>query len=302
MSESADSWAESLVGTELGGRYRLDEILGRGAFGVVYVGTHTWTERRVAVKVLQAALAKASPTLAKRFLREAKAAASLRHKNVVDVLDMGEDAGTAFLVLELLEGEPLSDRLQREGTIDGRDTLAILLPILDALHDAHGRGMIHRDVKAENIYLHQDEGVLVPKILDFGTVRTSDAAEAQLTRQGSLLGTPQYMCPEQIIGRNLTSAADIWSCGVLAFRMLSGRFPFEGETPTMVLANAVTKPAPELTEVAPGVAPGIADAVMRALAKDPASRHADMHAFVGALLGGAREVGIDVPDPRASRR
>lgn len=297
-STDPDEWAQSLIGSELAGRYRLDEILGKGAFGFVFTGTHTWTERRVAVKVLNALLANLDPTMAPRFLREAKAAASLRHKHVVDVLDMGEDAGTAFLVLELLEGEPLSDRLHREPILDAPTTLPILLPIFDALHAAHERGMIHRDVKPANIYLHDEEGVQVPKILDFGTVRTSDASEAALTRQGALLGTPQYMSPEQLTGTALTRAADIWSCGVLAFRMLAGRFPFLGENLMEVLADAITKTAPPLSSVAPTVPRGIAAAVDRALVRAPEGRHADMHAFVDALLAGAREVGILVVDPR----
>ncbi len=294
-----DTWAESLLGKELDGRYRLDRVLGRGSFGVVFAGTHTWTERPVAVKVLVAQLAASSPTMAARFLREAKAAASLRHRNVVDVLDMGEAEGTAFIALELLEGEPLSARLEREPKLDVPTSLDILLPIFDALHSAHGRGMIHRDVKSENIYLHDDDGTLVPKILDFGTVRTKYAAdETPLTEAGSILGTPHYMAPEQVTGTTLTAAADTYSCGVLAFRMLSGEYPFDGPSPTIVLANAFTKPAPRLASLAPQLPPGVCGAVDLALEKDPKMRHADMHAFMDALLEGAREVGVDIADPR----
>ncbi|MEZ4335634.1 MAG: serine/threonine-protein kinase [Sandaracinaceae bacterium] len=299
MRGGSDPWADGLIGKELGGRYRLERVLGRGSFGVVFAGTHTWTERPVAVKVLQLALAASKPTMAKRFLREAKAAAALRHKNVVDVLDMGEAEGTAFIALELLNGEELSERLQRVGRFEVEEALQILLPVLDALHAAHERGMVHRDVKAENIFLHDDEGELVPKILDFGTVRTSYSdGETPLTEAGAILGTPHYMAPEQITGNELTGAADVWSCGVLAFRMLSGQFPFDGRNATLVLANAFTKPAPKLGEVAPHVPPGVAAAVDLALAKAPEARHKDMHAFMDALLDGAREVGLNVTDPR----
>ncbi len=299
MRGASDPWADGLVGVELGGRYKLERVLGRGAFGVVFVGTHTWTERPVAVKVLQHKLAASNPTMAKRFLREAKAAAALRHRNVVDVLDMGEAEGTAFIALELLEGEELSERLKREGRLEVTEALRILLPVLDALHAAHGRGMVHRDVKAENIFLHDAEGELVPKILDFGTVRTTyENGETPLTEAGAILGTPHYMAPEQITANELTPAADVWSSGVLAFRMLAGQFPFDGPNATIVLANAFTKPAPSLASVAPAVPPGVGDAVDRALAKAPEARHNDMHAFMDALLAGAREVGLDVLDPR----
>lgn len=299
MGSGTDAWAESLLHKELGGRYRLDRLLGRGSFGVVFAGTHTWTERAVAVKVLQLRVAASNPTMAKRFLREAKAAASLRHRNVVDVLDMGEAEETAFIALELLQGEELSERLKRERMLPLEDVLPILLPVLDALHAAHALGMIHRDVKADNIFLHQQDGELCPKILDFGTVKTSYSPnETPLTEAGAILGTPHYMAPEQITAGTLTAAADVWSCGVLAFRMLSGQFPFDGPNPTIVLANVFTKPAPSLATVAPHVPPGVVEAVNVALAKDPQARHKDMHAFMDALLAGAREVGFDPMDPR----
>jgi len=299
-TSSVDAWADSKLGTELGGRYRLDAIIGRGAFSVVYEGTHTWTERPVAVKVLLAYLASSNPTMTKRFLREAKAAAALRHRHVVDVLDMGETEDSAFIVLELLEGETLSQRLERDATIGVEETLRILLPVFDALHAAHERGMVHRDVKADNLYLHHEDGVLIPKVLDFGTVRTAyQEGETPLTEAGSILGTPHYMAPEQVSSNELSGSADIWSCGVLAFRMLSGRFPFDGPNPTIVLANAFTKPAPALASLAPDVPPGVCDAVDLALAKKPDERHASMHAFIDALRAGAEEVGLDIPDPRA---
>lgn len=299
MQGASDPWAEEQIGKELGGRYKIERVLGRGTFGVVFVATHSWTNRKVAVKVLHPRGTTTTPTMAKRFLREAQAAAALRHRNVVDVLDMGEAEGTAFIALELLEGEELSARLKREGRLGVVDTLKILLPVLDALHAAHARGMVHRDVKAENIFLHDDAGELVPKILDFGTVRTAYASdETPLTEAGAILGTPHYMAPEQIVSNTLTAAADIWSCGVLAFRMLAGQFPFDGPNPTIVLTTAFTKPAPALGGLVPGIPPGIAAAVDRALAKAPEARHKDMHAFMDALLAGARDGGLDVPDPR----
>ncbi|HEY8428728.1 MAG TPA: serine/threonine-protein kinase [Sandaracinaceae bacterium] len=298
----SEAWAEKLVGAELAGRYRLDAILGRGSYAVVFRGKHTWTERPVAVKVLGPHLAPYDPTLVKRFLREAKAAAALRHPHVVDVLDMGEAEHTAFLVLELLEGETLAARLAREGALEVELALRILLPLCDALHAAHALSMIHRDVKAENVFLHEEGGRTVPKLLDFGIVRTAYAdGETPLTRRGTLLGTPHYMAPEQVVGRPPTIAVDVWSCGVLAYRMIAGRFPYDAPHPTEVLADIVTKPHPPLATVAPHAPRGVAAAVERALAKDPSARFADVHAFVDALVGGAREVGIELPDPRRRR-
>lgn len=301
MAETdVDTWAESLIGTTIAERYILNKIIGKGAFGVVFGATHTWTERRVAVKVLFLQLAEKTPTARARFLREAKAAASLPHKNIVDVLDMGEAVGTAFMVLELLEGEALSDRMRREAPLSADVTLAILLPVLDALMSAHARELVHRDIKAENIYLHVEDERIIPKIVDFGTVRKPyDENEAKLTAQGALLGTPHYMSPEQVTAKPVTAASDQYACGVLAFALLSGRFPFDGPNPTMILADAVMKPTPTLLSVAPTVAPSIAGAVDKALSKDPAERHADVHAFLDALLAGAKEVGIDVLDPRS---
>ncbi|MBX3275174.1 MAG: serine/threonine protein kinase [Sandaracinaceae bacterium] len=299
VKRAYEIWAESLLGKVLGERYRLNHVIGRGSFSVVFHATHTWTERAVAVKLLRLDIASSHDAMAKRFLREAKAAAALRHKNVVDVLDMGEAEGTAFIALELLVGEELSVRLAREGRLPLDETLRILLPVFDALHAAHARGMIHRDVKAENVFLHDEEGELVPKILDFGTVRTAyTEGETPLTEAGAILGTPHYMAPEQITTASVTGKADVWSCGVLAFRMLSGRFPFDGPNPTIVLANAFTQPAPSLASVAPELAPGVVEAVDRALAKSPEARHEDMHAFMDALLAGAREVGLHPVDPR----
>lgn len=295
-----DAWSAERLGSVVADRYRIERVLGRGATGVVFAGVHTWTDRPVAIKLLHRHAAQDDPTLTERFLREAKAAASLPHPNVVDVLDMGEHEGAPYLVLELLVGEPLDALLGRWGALGVERTIEILAPLLDALHSAHARGMVHRDVKAANIFLHVDDAENeVPKILDFGTVRKNYAAgETPLTRQGDLLGTPHYMSPEQIIGRPVTAKSDVWASGVLAYRMLSARYPFDGPNPTMVLADVATKPHPPLASVAGRLPVGVVDAVELALVKDPEARHADMHAFLDALLEGARAVGMSPADPR----
>jgi serine/threonine protein kinase len=293
-------WTEQVIGHTLAGRYQIDALLGEGATGVVFRGHHTWTDRPVAIKVLRPEVIKRDATLVKRFFREAKATASLPHKHVVDVLDMGEESGLAFLVLELLDGEELSVRLAREPVLDLETSLRIVLPIVSALQAAHDRGLIHRDVKAENIFLHHADGHLIPKLLDFGTVKMQASDVSRLTAKGSILGTPHYMAVEQILGKPLTPACDQVAIGALLFRMLSGRFPFENVNVTTVLADIVMKPVPALLEHAPTVPPGVSRIVGKAMAKQPEERFADMHSLLEALLDEAAEAGLPLGRPSSS--
>src|SRR5262245_31272308 len=174
---------EERIGNLLAGKYQLERILGEGGMGVVFEGVHSWTSRKVAVKLLHPNYAK-DQAIVRRFLQEARTATALRHPNVVDVLDMGsEDDGTAYLVLELLSGEPLSDVLAR-GPLPLRDALIILLPAMNALATAHDKLFIHRDLKPENIFLHYEGGELVPKVLDFGLAKVLEAGGDARTRTG----------------------------------------------------------------------------------------------------------------------
>jgi len=178
------------IGSVVAGKYRIEELLGRGGMGSVFRATHTWTERQVALKFLHAEEAR-DPQIVKRFLREARAAAALRHPNAVDVLDMGEDpqAGV-YMVLELLEGLTLSYALRLRGRLGYAETLKIMLPIMDALQAAHARGIVHRDIKPENIFLSKQSGVVVPKLLDFGIAKVQKADESSRTQAGLMIGTP----------------------------------------------------------------------------------------------------------------
>jgi serine/threonine protein kinase len=295
--------AEDRVGTVLADKYRIVRVIGRGGFGTVFEAVHTWTDRRIAVKILHPDLA-TDGTLVARFLQEAKAAARLKHPHVVDVLDMGRDRGdgTVYLVLELLEGEELADRLERRGRLSPAEVFETLVPVMDALALAHERGIIHRDLKPGNVFLHRDErGRVIPKLLDFGIAKTAEGKGT--TKAGTVIGTPQYMAPEQAMAdRAVGPPADVWSMGVMIWQALSGRLPFPGESAAQVLADLMLANAVPLRTVAPRVPAALADAVDRALLKDLDARYPHMRAFLDALLWAGREsglpVGVDAPGGR----
>lgn len=293
---------EDRIGRMVADRYRLERVIAKGGMGVVYAGKHTWTDRPVAVKLLLPDYAE-DPGLLKRFFQEAKTAAGLRHPNVVDVLDMGEDDdGSAFLVLELLEGEPLSVRLERDGTLEAEAALRTLLPIMDALDAVHERGVIHRDLKPANVFLSRAyRGVVVPKLLDFGVAKLLEDGAVR-TRTGSVLGTPGYMAPEQIQGASdITAAADVWGIGMVWFRTLAGKLPFTPDpNPTAILMQILSKDLPTLTSVQPTVPAPIARVVDGALRRAPEHRHPNMAAFLDGLIAGADAAGLSIADPRTS--
>lgn len=291
------------LGRVLADKYRLDAELGRGGMGVVYRGEHTVTGRPIAIKVLRPELAE-DRTLGRRFLREVKAAASLTHPNVVGVLDFGiEDDGTAFQVLELLEGESLAERLSR-GKLSPARTLALLLPILHALDVAHARGVIHRDLKPDNVFLAENaHGRVVPKLLDFGIAKVREPErpegarpkETHTTQHGTVIGTPAYMSPEQARGGEVGTASDVWAMAVLLFECLSGRVPFEDENASILMAKIMLERAPSLALVAPEVPRALALAVDAGLQSEPEARPASMAVFRRALREAAATAGIELP-------
>ncbi|MCC7536850.1 MAG: protein kinase [Deltaproteobacteria bacterium] len=286
---------EERVGSVINERYRLDRILGKGGMGVVFAGTHTWTNRAIAVKLLLPQYAEDSAML-QRFFQEARAAAALEHPHVIDVLDMGEDdEGMAFIVLEYLDGEPLSALLKRERAIDYGTLLEIVLPVLDALAEAHARGILHRDLKPDNVFVAKGlRGRKVPKLLDFGIAKLLES-QSMATGTGSVLGTPHFMAPEQARGdKDLDGRADVWSMGVVCYQALAGKLPFNAETPTTVLVKIMTEPAPPLRDIAPDVHPAIAAVVDRALAPSRDDRIGSMAALMTALIDAARDAGIEL--------
>jgi serine/threonine-protein kinase len=294
--------AEERVGTLLAGKYRLERILGRGGMGVVYAATHTWTDRPVAVKLLHHDPGR-DASIEQRFLQEARSAATLRHPNVVDVLDMGQaEHEGVYLVLEMLDGESLADRLQR-GPLTPTDALAYLLPVMDALEAAHAKGTIHRDMKPDNIFLSRNgAGQIVPKVLDFGIAKRVDPMAAGVkTVTGQLLGTPFYMSPEQTRGAaDLGAQSDVWSMGVVWFECLSARLPFHAESLGELIFKLVTEAPPPLASVVPDVNAGLAAAIGDAMLIDRAKRHASMKVFSERLRSAADEAGLMAPAQSAA--
>jgi len=288
---------EERLGKLIAGRYRLESILGRGGTGVVFAGTHTWTGRRVAVKLLKPEYAR-DLGLVRRFLQEARTAAGIEHPNVVQVLDMGnEKDGTVYLVLELLVGRPLSRLFEEEPRLSPAEALSILVPIMDALVVAHERGVVHRDLKPDNVYLKREAGGRrTPKLLDFGMAKMVDAAWGHATQSGTLVGTPFYMSPEQAEGKpDQGVQCDVWSMGVILHRCLTGRLPYQEETPTALLLAIVKGEAPGVRVRNPEVPQAFARVVDRALEVDRATRWPTMTAFLDALRTAAEATGIPFP-------
>lgn len=272
-------------GKVLDGRYEILSLLDEGGMGAVYLGRHVKLGRSVAVKFLRGEL-KGIKGLVTRFYREARAASGISHPNIIDVYDVGvADWGEPYLVMEYLSGENLASLLQRKGPISLAAACGIMEPTLRALHAAHERGIVHRDLKPENIFLmRQENGPPVIKIIDFGVSKFIQAEQTQLTRTGSLLGTPSYMSPEQARGRGTVDhRADIYSMGVVLYNMLSGSLPFVGESYNDLIVNILTEPAKPPTEAYPDFPSDAEPIVMRLLEKDPEARFGTCMELVEAL-------------------
>ena len=262
------------MGEVLASKYRLEELLGSGGMGHVYRAVNQDVGRLVAIKVLRAEHAQ-NPQVVERFLREARAANLVRHPNVVDVLDVGrETAGAPFIVQELLEGEDLAHLVERRGgRLPLEEVVDILGPVIDAVAEAHARGVIHRDIKPENVFLAKGPRAPIPKLLDFGISKVS-APDLRATEVGVMMGTPAYMPPEQVRGaRDANPQTDVWALGVMLFELISGRMPFdEGDAPALFVAIA-TRDAPTLLDIGAEVPPEISRVVARCLRRSPGERY-----------------------------
>jgi eukaryotic-like serine/threonine-protein kinase len=291
----ASSLDRSNVGIELASgaivaeRYRLVRPLGEGGMGVVWAGARIDTEEGVALKFVKET--SNDPELFRRLLREARAACAVHHPNVVQVHEVLElEDGRPALVMEVLEGESLGERLSREGELDVAETARILLPVVSAVGAAHSLGIVHRDLKPENIFLARDHRGELVKVLDFGIAKLTavDGAtleSAGLTRTGALLGTPYYMAPEQVFGEtDIDHRADIWALGMILYRCLSGILPTERENLGQVLKVIVTRSIWPLADAAPNLPRPLTDLVDRMLSKDRDRRPRDLRE-VAAVLG-----------------
>ena len=296
----------SLVGTTLDGRYLVEEHLTTGGMGAVFRGRHVYMRKDVALKVLRPDLS-ASADLVERFRREAQIAASLEHPHIVRVTDFGRTPeGWLFLTMELLFGESLFERLRREGSLPPEEAVTILWQVCDGLEAAHARGVVHRDLKPENVFLARSpSGREVTKILDFGIAKMAEPSEVGSTQAGMVVGTPEYLSPEQATGSEVDGRADLYTVGLMAWRALTGRHPFKADDPRSLLMMQATRPVPPLTEARPDLAevPALVALVARACEKDPAARFqtaAEMKAALETALGPAFTLPGATPLPRLS--
>jgi serine/threonine-protein kinase len=260
-------------GTLLSGRYRLDERVAGGGMGDVWRGTDEVLGRTIAVKIMLAALLD-EPGFVERFRAEARTMATINHPGVVRIYDFGNDQKVAYLIMEFVEGDALSRTLGKVGRLTPARTMSLIAQAAEALHAAHEKGIVHRDVKPGNLLVRAN-GTLV--LTDFGIARS--AAAAQLTATGAVMGTASYLAPEQAAGSVASATSDVYSLGVVAYQCLSGHRPYEGDTPLEIAMKHVTgTPRPLPSDIPPVVR----QLVERAMAKEPARRWPDAAAFAAA--------------------
>jgi serine/threonine-protein kinase len=279
----SDSSPQAALARALAGQYDIEREVGRGGMGIVYRARDVKLDRLVAIKVLPGQVG-SIPALRDRFLREARTAAKLSHPNIVPVYRADEVDDIAFFVMGLVEGESLGDRIRARAPLPASEAVPILADVARALAYAHGRGVVHRDVKPENILIDAETGRAM--VTDFGIARLADASP--LTATGQVLGTVHFMSPEQVSGEAIDGRSDLYSLGVVGYYALSGRLPFDSENASAVLVAHVTRPPPPLSTVAPMVSAEIASVIDCCLAKEAGGRHANGEALAVALESALR--------------
>jgi serine/threonine-protein kinase len=284
--------ANTMIGTVLDGRYRLDKLIGEGGMGEVYCATHVLIDTEVAVKLLRPEFV-ANQTAIKRFQLEAKAAGRIHHPNAVRVTDFGvTPERVVYLVMELAQGRSLRNLIRNEKKFDYLRAVNIVRQICGAVDAAHRSGVIHRDLKPDNILIEKVNDTERVKVLDFGIAKLKETkTDAFLTQAGTIIGTPQYMSPEQCQGKHLDPSADIYSIGIILYEMLSGDVPFDGESTLQVVYNQLHEPPRPLWEISPDAPLPIAQVVMRALEKDPAQRQSSAMMLSDELKEAVEAVG-----------
>ncbi len=278
-SETEGDPLRTALQAKLGGQYRVIRLLGRGGMGAVYLARDLSLEREVAIKIVKAASDERA--MHERFRREARTGARLSHPNIVPLYAFGEVEGMPYFVMGYVRGESLGDRLRRDGKISEEETRRIVAEIADGLDHAHRQGVVHRDVKPDNVLLDDESGRAL--LTDFGVARGLGKGDT-LTQYGSVVGTPQYMSPEQASGSaDIDGRSDIYSLGVMAYTMLAGRLPFDGSSALDVLTKQLTQEPAPLASMAPTVSDATLQAVQRCLAKDPGARWQDARSLKLAL-------------------
>ena len=284
--------ADPLIGRVLDGRYRVGPRIARGGMATVYEAVDLRLDRVCAVKVMHAGLGD-DHDFAARFVREARSAARLSHPNVVGVFDQGDDNGTVFLAMEYIPGHTLRDVIRKEAPMAPAKALTLIEPVLSALGAAHQAGLIHRDVKPENVLIADDGRV---KVADFGLARAVSAETQHTATGGVLIGTVSYLAPELVVDGRSDARSDVYAAGVLIYEMLTGRKPHEGESPIQVAYKHVHEDVPPPSEEVPGIPPYVDALVARATARDRGLRPADARVLLhqvrrvhGALDHGVRD-------------
>jgi serine/threonine-protein kinase len=296
MPHDSKEGENPMIGQLIGGRYRVTGVLGEGGMGVVYVGEQQMgsTVRKVAIKTLHQHLSK-DPAVLARFHRECGTVAQLEHPNTIKFFDFGSTAdGTLYIAMEFVAGRPLADVIQ-EGPISPERVIKIMRQVCGALDEAHMQGIIHRDLKPENVVLTNRAGETdFVKVLDFGIAARTESADAQkeakLTQQGMVLGTPPYMSPEQFTGKALDARSDIYSLAVMSYELLTGKLPFEADTPWQWATQHMTaQPIPfEVSAPSKDIPEGMRRAILKGLSKDRDQRQTSAREFFSELSDGGR--------------
>jgi serine/threonine-protein kinase len=277
--------AEAPTQTTVDGRYRILDRIGSGGMADVYLAHDQHLAREVALKILHRRFAR-DQQFVERFRREASSAASLQHPNVVNVYDRGEHDGTYYIAMEHLQGRTLKDLAGQEAPLAQERAIDLGIQILQAAGFAHKRGVVHRDFKPQNVIVDSGDEV---KVTDFGIAR---AGASDITETGSILGTAQYLSPEQAQGGEVSPSSDIYAIGVILYELLSGQLPFDGDSAVAVAVKHLSEDPPRLSSLRPDIHPGLESAVMRALAKDPAQRWRSAEEMVSTLQAARAQIAM----------
>jgi len=286
---------DAMIGRVLADRYRILRRIGEGGMGAVYLCEHVVLHRSLAVKVLRRDLS-SDPEIVERFRNEAIAASQIGQENVVDVFDIGKtDDGALYYVMEALEGHSVGAILRHDGPIVVPRALAVIEQVGRALGAAHARGVVHRDLKPDNVFLvRREDGTEQAKLLDFGISKLEQAGE-RLTQAGAIIGTPEYMAPEQAAGAAVDHRTDVYALGVMAYELLTGVLPFEGDSAIATLVAHQTKPPEAPSRRRTGIPPDVDALVLRALAKRPEDRFDSMTALVAEVVRIRARLGSETP-------
>ncbi len=277
---------DPVVGSVLGGKYLVEGVLGQGGMGIVVAARHIELDQRVAIKCLLAH-AQSVPEIVERFTREARAAAKIHGEHVARVIDVGRfDDGTPFMVMEHLKGRDLADELATKGPLPVTDAVRYLLETCEALVQAHALRIVHRDLKPSNLFLAEQPGRrAIVKVLDFGISKVIDPSGGALTKTASVMGTPYYMSPEQLLSsKSVDERSDLWALGIILYELLTGRPPFMAETAPEVVAQVLQNAPAPLTDYRSDVPPGIAEVIARCMRSKVAERYANVAELAQALV------------------